>query len=102
MTLQKSIVLVKTSINLIDLYEKGTANKWLSDSTRKLRGGGDALATQITRSDKNKAYYIDTANHQNLSNPEIISGPAVGWICLLAETLDAGFHHKECKNPTKA
>ena len=44
-TLQKSVMLVKTWINLIDLYEKGTANKWLSDSTRKLRGSGDALTS---------------------------------------------------------
>ena len=42
-TVQKSVMLVRTRRNLIDLYEKGTANKWLSDSTRKLRGGGDAL-----------------------------------------------------------
>ena len=48
MTLQKSVRLVKTWINLIDLYEKGTANKWLSDSTLKLRGGGDALHLRLS------------------------------------------------------
>ncbi len=50
-TMQKSVMLVKTWINLIDLYEKGTANKWLSDSTRKLRGGGDALTSDCTISE---------------------------------------------------
>ena len=37
-TMQKSVMLVKTRINLIDLYEKGTANKWT-----------ERLNTQIAR-----------------------------------------------------
>ena len=57
-TLQKSVMLVKTWINLIDLYEKGTANKWLSDSTRKLRGGGDALTSNSIEEDPKIAIFL--------------------------------------------
>jgi len=68
-TIQKSVMFSK-NLNIFNhLYEKGTANKWLSDSTRKLPGGGDAL-TRASAVETAKHYHESEdwfrINHQNL------------------------------------
>ena len=52
----KSVMLTKIQKHLIGLEKKGTANKVQSDSTFKLRGGGDALTYTSTGSPHIIAY----------------------------------------------